>query len=114
MATSKTAKKKKTEPERASPDDPRVTALLEALLADPKLAPSATAYLKAKAKGGGRKFGSNGLKVGAKLFALFTQGHLVVSEAKDPTVQARSPAYRALRFAPCHRDGEVTSSRASP
>jgi hypothetical protein len=57
--------------------DRRTEALLNAFRADPKLAPIIEAYEK-QANEGGRKFGSNGLKVHGKLFALFTQGTLVV------------------------------------
>jgi TfoX/Sxy family transcriptional regulator of competence genes len=40
-------------------------------------------YEDTAASGGRRSFGSNGLKVGGKLFALFTQDTLVVKLAKD-------------------------------
>jgi hypothetical protein len=65
------------------PDDPRVRKLLEALRSDPAVGPSVTEF-EAKSTGGtGRKFGSNGLKANGKLFALFTQGTLVVKLPKD-------------------------------
>jgi hypothetical protein len=57
--------------------DPRIEELLRAFEGRPKLAPIARAFKESK-KTGGRKFGSNGLKVGTKLFALFAQGTLVV------------------------------------
>lgn len=58
--------------------DPRVRKLLDALRADPKLAPLVAAYEKELAEPG-RKFGKNGLKArSGKLFALFTRGTLVV------------------------------------
>jgi hypothetical protein len=57
--------------------DPRVAALLAALRADPELAPVVRDF-EARKAAGGRAFGSNGLKVKEKLFALFTQGTLVV------------------------------------
>ena len=58
--------------------DARVAALLKALRADPELAPAVDAYGKQVGESG-RKFGKNGLKTeGGKLFALFTQGTLVV------------------------------------
>jgi hypothetical protein len=58
--------------------DPRTKALLRALRTYPKLAPVVVAYEK-QAGEPGRKFGKNGLKTkGGKLFALFTQGTLVV------------------------------------
>ena len=65
------------------PDDPRVRKLLAALRSDPAVGPSVTEF-EAKSTGGtGRKFGSNGLKANGKLFALFTQGTLVVKLPKD-------------------------------
>ena len=66
---------------RASGKDPRVDKLLRTLRSDPKLAPIVDAFEKTKS--GARKFGSNGLKVDGKLFALFTQGTLVVKLPKD-------------------------------
>jgi hypothetical protein len=66
----------------AEHDDPRVAKLLASLRADPTLAPVVDDFEKAKGQPG-RKFGSNGLKVGGKLFALFTQGTLVVKLPKD-------------------------------
>lgn len=61
--------------------DPRVEKLLRTLRSDPKLAPIVDAFEKTKP--GARKFGSNGLKVDGKLFALFTQGTLIVKLPKD-------------------------------
>ena len=64
--------------EAAGGSDARVAALLKVLQADPELAPVIDAYEK-QAGESGRKFGRNGLKTeGGKLFALFTQGTLVV------------------------------------
>ena len=40
------------------------------------------AYAAGKSEGG-RKFGSNGLKVNGKLFALFTRGKLVVKLSRE-------------------------------
>ncbi len=58
--------------------DPRVAGLLEVFRRDSQLAPSVVAYEK-QAGEPGRKFGKNGLKTkSGKLFALFTQGTLVV------------------------------------
>ena len=70
-----------SEPVRASGKDPRVDKLLRALRLDPKLAPIVDAFETTKP--GARKFGSNGLKVDGKLFALFTQETLVVKLPKD-------------------------------
>jgi hypothetical protein len=63
--------------------DQRVKKLLGQLRADAKLAPIALAYEKDALKPG-RKFGKNGLKTKAgQLFALFTQGTLVVKLPRD-------------------------------
>ncbi len=59
-------------------DDARIGALLKALRRTPTLAPVVDAYEK-QADLARNKFGKNGLKTRAgKLFALFTQGTLVV------------------------------------
>jgi hypothetical protein len=63
-------------------DDPRVAKLLASLRGDPKFASVIDAFEEAKGQLG-RKFGSNGLKVNGKLFALFTQETLVVKLPKD-------------------------------
>jgi hypothetical protein len=64
--------------EAARATDPRVVDLLEALRRVPALAPVVEAYEKQVGEAGS-KFGKNGLKTrDGKLFALFTQGTLVV------------------------------------
>jgi len=81
----KTASKTKKTPKPPAPPvttDARVTNLVEALLADPQLAPTAATFKEDEEAGGKRRFGSNGLKVNGKLFALFTQGTLVVKLPK--------------------------------
>jgi hypothetical protein len=61
----------------------KTDALLAALRKDKELAPSVRDMEAAQAGAKGpRKFGSNGLKVKGKLFALFTQGTLVVKLPK--------------------------------
>jgi TfoX/Sxy family transcriptional regulator of competence genes len=70
-----------SQPVRVSGKDPRVDRLLRTLRSDPKLAPVVDAFKKTKP--GARKFGSNGLKANGKLFALFTQGTLIVKLPKD-------------------------------
>jgi len=70
-----------SKPVRASGKDPRVDKLLRALRSDPDLAAVVDAFERTKP--GAKKFGSNGLKVNGKLFALFTQGTLVVKLPKD-------------------------------
>jgi hypothetical protein len=79
----KTAAPAKKPGERdAGPLDPRAVALIAALRADPRLAAVARDFEAARAAPS-RKFGSNGLKVNGKLFALFTQGTLVVKLPRD-------------------------------
>jgi hypothetical protein len=65
------------------PDDPRVRKLLEALRSDRAVGPSVKEFEAKNTARTGRKFGSNGLKANGKLFALFTQGTLVVKLPKD-------------------------------
>jgi hypothetical protein len=67
----------------AAPADARTAKLLAALSADPKLAASVRQLEKTQAAGTGHKFGSNALKANGKLFALFTQGTLVVKLPND-------------------------------
>jgi hypothetical protein len=55
---------------------------MRSLRAEPGLAPVIRDF-EAAQKAGARKFGSNGLKVRGKLFALFTQGTLVVKLPKE-------------------------------
>jgi len=66
----------------AGVNDRRTAALLQALRADRKFSPVIDAYEK-RAGEGRRRFGSNGLKVNGKLFALLTQGTLVVKLPKE-------------------------------
>jgi TfoX/Sxy family transcriptional regulator of competence genes len=63
--------------------DPRIGKLVEAFRADPKLRAVAETFDASNASAWPRRFGSNGLKVNGKLFALFTQGTLVVKLRKD-------------------------------
>jgi TfoX/Sxy family transcriptional regulator of competence genes len=58
--------------------DPRIAKLIEVFRADPKLRAVAETFDASSASRQPRKFGSNGLKVDGRLFALFTQGTLVV------------------------------------
>lgn len=78
----KAASAKKSTDRDAGPLDPRAVALIAALRADPRLAAVARDFEAARAAPS-RKFGSNGLKVNGKLFALFTQGTLVVKLPRD-------------------------------
>ena len=74
--------------------------LIESLRADPGLAPVIREF-EAAQKAGARKFGSNGLKVKGKLFALFTQGTLVVKLPK-PRVAELVAAKVGKPFDPGH------------
>jgi hypothetical protein len=67
----------------SAPSDPRIAKLCAALAKDPRLAPSVRELERARQSGAPRKFGSNGLKAGGKLFALFTQDTLVVKLPKE-------------------------------
>lgn len=72
-----------TRPAADGAPGPRIAALLSALRRDPELMPVVHAY-EEDAATPGRKFGKNGLKTKAgKLFALFTQGTLVVKLPND-------------------------------
>ena len=73
---SKTAKK--AAPVATTHEDPRVALLMNAFRSDPELAPIVDAFEQNRKVERSRKFGSNGLKYHGKLFALFTQGTLVV------------------------------------
>jgi hypothetical protein len=105
-AKAKAKAKAKTKPATSTapaPDptaDPRVSTLLAALGADPKLAPVVRDF-EARKKAGGRAFGSNGLKVKSKLFALFTQGTLVVKLPKSRVAELAA-AKQGEPFDPGH------------
>lgn len=77
------AKKTKDGVAVAPASDPRVGAFLEAIRGDAKLASAAKELEQNRGAGGRRKFGSNALKVDGKLFALLTQGTLVVKLSKE-------------------------------
>jgi hypothetical protein len=77
----KTPKTKK-KPAPVAGEDPRFTAVIDALAADPKFKEILHAYAAGK-KESGSKFGSNGLKVNGKLFAMSVRGKLVVQLSKD-------------------------------
>jgi hypothetical protein len=67
---------------KAFSSEDRVAKLLGDLTADPRFAPVVREF-ENRAKAAARRFGSNGLKVNGKLFALFTQGTLVVKLPND-------------------------------
>jgi len=73
----------KERPAAAEREDPRFAAVVHALAAEPRFAAVISAYATSK-KQGGRKFGSNGLKVNGKLFAMLSsKGNLVVKLPKE-------------------------------
>jgi len=82
-ARAKTAPPARPTTAAPAPRDRRIDALLAALSADRRLASVVKDYETTSAGGGRRSFGSNGLKVAGKLFALFTQGTLVVKLPED-------------------------------
>jgi|SRR5262245_49128334 len=83
------------EPAANDGDDPRFVEVVNALAADRAFATVIDAYNASK-KEPGRKFGSNGLKVNGKLFAMVTRGNLVVKlpkERVDALVAVRAGQY---------------------
>ena len=85
----KKKKKKEQKKPKAAPraaaliaHDPRFVALVRAFRRDPALRAIVDAFEKSLEQESARKFGSNALKVGGKLFALLTQGTLVVKLPK--------------------------------
>jgi hypothetical protein len=85
----------------ADGEDPRFVKVMEAFAADSKLAPIIDAYAASKMTGRGNKFGSNGLKVNGKLFAMVVRGNLVVKLPKD-RVSGIVAAGRGENFDPGH------------
>jgi hypothetical protein len=85
-------------PARPISDDPRFAPIVRAFRRDPALAPILDAFEKGR---GGPKFGSNGLKVKGKLFALLTQGTLVVKLPQE-RVAALVESRVGERFDPGH------------
>jgi hypothetical protein len=79
---------------------PRAHALMKAFRSDPQLAAIIDVFEAAPVESG-RKFGSNGLKMNGKLFALFTQGTLVVKLPKG-RVAALVAAHIGKPFDPGH------------
>jgi hypothetical protein len=75
--------KKTSTKARKTPIETRVSNLLQDLSGDPKLAPIVRDFENRAKAGETRKFGSNGLKINGKLFALLTQGTLVVKLPRD-------------------------------
>jgi len=75
-------------------------AVVEAFRADSQTAPIVAAYEAAQGHGG-RKFGSNGLRVNGKLFAMLVRGSLVVKLPKA-RVDALVGEGRGTPFDPGH------------
>ena len=95
----KTPKSKK-KPATVASEDPRFTAVIDALAAEPKFKEILNAYAASR-KEPGRKFGSNGLKVNGKLFAMSVRGKLVVKLPKD-RVDTLAASGVGERFDPGH------------
>lgn len=100
-----TAKKRKPavkqQPAKLAPaPDPRFANLVASLALDPVFAAIVTEYHSAKMTGG-RKFGSNGLKINGKLFTFASQGGLVVKLPKE-RVEALVTAGKGEFFNPGH------------
>jgi hypothetical protein len=87
-------------PASAANEDPRFTAVIDALAADPRFKEILDAYAAGK-KEPGRKFGSNGLKVNGKLFAMSVRGKLVVKLPKE-RVDSLVASGLGERFDPGH------------
>ena len=94
----KTPKSKK-KPATVTSEDLRFIAVIDALAAEPRFKEILTAY--ASKKEPGRKFGSNGLKVNGKLFAMSVRGKLVVKLPKD-RVDSLAASGVGERFDPGH------------
>jgi len=85
MPKKKTRKKKESEtkkPKAVVGDDPRFTEVVNALAAEPRFKEILAAFATGKQEPG-RRFGSNGLKVNGKLFAMSVRGTLVVKLPKE-------------------------------
>lgn len=76
--------------------------VLAAFAADPKLAPVINEFKAGKPAGKGRKFGSNGLKVNGKLFAMVSSSGQFVVKLPKERVDALIAARHGERFDPGH------------
>jgi hypothetical protein len=84
-----------------APPDARFVALCKTLAADPKYARAIGEYAANRASPARRQFGSNALKVNGKIFAMMSQGTLVVKLPRarvDELIEAAS----GTRFDPGH------------
>jgi hypothetical protein len=84
-----------------SEEDPRFTAVVAAFAAERALAPIAAEYA-ARKETGGRKFGSNGLKVNGKLFAFVGRAGRLVVKLPKTRVAELAAARKGEPFDPGH------------
>ena len=82
-------------------NDPRFVRLCRVLARDPRFAAPVADFHAAQAAGGPRRFGSNGLRVNGKVFAMMSQGTLDVKLPKS-RVDALVDAGIGERFDPGH------------
>lgn len=81
--------------------DPRFVRLCNALAKDPRYATSVADFRARHAATGPRRFGSSGLRVGGRIFAMLAQGALVVKLPRS-RVDALVAAAKGERFDPGH------------
>jgi len=79
----KTSTKARKAVDASTNEDRRFVKLLQDLSSDPQFVPIVREFENRPKTEAARKFGSNGLKMNGKLFALFTQGTLVVKLSHD-------------------------------
>jgi hypothetical protein len=84
-----------------APPDARFVALCKALAADPKYAGAIGEHAANRVSPARRRFGSNALKVNGKIFAMMSQGTLVVKLPRA-RVDALVEAAAGTRFDPGH------------